>query len=231
MHQTLNILVFAYVYPPDAGSGTYRTLHCSNNWAHRGDGVTVITVRESDFHPEALVDRALCQQINPGIVVVRTAAPHRIEELLKLRNRLRGSRATDSTPPVSSAFSPGSDRKRISLSSRIKDAFTGLLTFPDQHNGWIRPAVRAARALARKQHIDCIYATGGPWSALLAATWLHRRTGIPLVLDFRDPWASSPNLAARSRFVRAGNRLLEAFCVRGAARIITNTAELRQDFL
>src|SRR6185312_11070079 len=88
MARRMNILVLAYVFPPDAGSGTYRTLYFANHWARSGDAVTVVTVREQDFQADALVDRALLGRIDPAIAVVRAKATRPLQAMLALRNRL-----------------------------------------------------------------------------------------------------------------------------------------------
>ena len=33
-----------------------------------------------------------------------------------------------------------------------------------------------------------IWATGDPWSGLVAGQWLSKRLGVPYIADFRDPW-------------------------------------------
>jgi glycosyltransferase involved in cell wall biosynthesis len=225
----MNVLVFAYVFPPDAGSGTYRTLYFANEWARHADNITVITVRETDFQPDALVDRNLADHVEPRITVVRARALRPLQLLIGLRTRLRKSwvRKSDSSAVTSMIAAPARAR---SWSTRLKDVLTAMLTFPDEHIGWVPDAVRKSMALTRATRFDCIYATGGPWSALLAATILHMLTRIPLVIDFRDPWASNPNLAARPRIVRRAHAWLEHRCVNSASRVIVNTRELRDDF-
>ena len=230
MLDQLRILVFAYVYPPDAGSGTYRSLRFTSLWARAGDEVTVLTVRIDHFLPTALVDFALVHQIEPSIEVIRTPAARPLVRLLELRDRLRGRVTPGSPAGVAErdmAATVTADTTRL---TRIKDALTGLLTFPDAHVGWILGAVRSGLRAAKARRISCLYATGGPWSALVAATILHKLTRLPLILDFRDPWASSPNLSANSRVSRAAHAWLEAYCVRNASRVIANTDELRRDF-
>ena len=36
-----------------------------------------------------------------------------------------------------------------------------------------------------------IWATGDPWSGLVAGQWLSKRLGVPYIADFRDPWTLS----------------------------------------
>lgn len=50
--------------------------------------------------------------------------------------------------------------------------------------------------LAREVDPGVVWATGDPWSGLVAGRWLSKRLGVPYIADFRDPWTLSE---ARSR--------------------------------
>lgn len=63
-----------------------------------------------------------------------------------------------------------------------------LLLIPDFAQGWIPPAVIKGVQLIRKKNIDAIFATSKPNTASIVGTLLSKLTGVPLVLDFRDPW-------------------------------------------
>lgn len=232
MHRPLNILVFAYVYPPDAGSGTYRTLYFANHWARQGDNVTVVTVKEECFLASALVDQALCREVDASIRVVRAAARRPLERLLALKGVLRRkSTAAAGASTGGGTSAPSDTGSARGFMRRFKDTITDLLSCPDEHIGWVPDAVRRAYRVAKADHIDCIYATGGPWSCLLAGARLHRLTGIPLVLDFRDPWVSNPNMGRKTPLSRRIQKKMESRCVKAAAVVIANTEELRQDFM
>jgi glycosyltransferase involved in cell wall biosynthesis len=226
MSRQLDILVFAYVYPPDAGSGTFRTLYFANHWAVRGDNVTVVTVRRDHFLPDAAIDEELGKKVHPTINVIRATAHRPLQRLIHLRKRFRGQSAPQ---PAQMENPPGRHRSK-SAWGHVKDSVTTVLEFPDAHNGWIFDAVRQGLRIAKRKRPDCVYASGGPWSTLLAASIFQRLTGVPLVLDFRDPWSSNPNLAARGRLGLRAHAYLENFCVKRARRVITNTNELRAEF-
>jgi glycosyltransferase involved in cell wall biosynthesis len=53
---------------------------------------------------------------------------------------------------------------------------------------WIRPAVRETVTVCENDRPNVIWATIGPVSAGVVAYRASLRTGIPYVLDFRDPW-------------------------------------------
>lgn len=224
----LNILAVAYVFPPDAGSGTFRSLYFTKYWAAAGDTVTVLTVQQRCFAPGALIDSNLCRAVAPAIHVERAFAARPLEIAHGFRASLRArAAAVNQDAPANVA---GVDTHRSGSIQRLKDAITGLLGFPDEHVGWIPDAVRRGYRLIKERRIDCVYATGGPWSGLIAAALLRRLSGCPLVLDFRDPWVSNPNMRLKSRLSRWAHARLESFCVHAAVAVIANTDELRADF-
>lgn len=62
---------------------------------------------------------------------------------------------------------------------------------PDDRALWIQPAKRTAVHLIRRYGAEAIIATAQPWSTLMAAAQAQEKTGVPLVLDFRDDWTTS----------------------------------------
>jgi glycosyltransferase involved in cell wall biosynthesis len=227
----LTVLAFAYVYPPDAGSGTYRTLYFANEWARAGDTVMIVSVQENDFLPETVSDPELCSLIEPSITIKRASALRPYRWLLRLRAALRRNFRSAA---VTRSVLERPERADVSARGPLKQLAalaSALLTFPDEHSGWIPGAVLQALKITRAASVDCLYATGGPWSTLVAATLTNVVTGIPLILDFRDPWSGNPNLNAHPGYIRRAHHRLEALCVRRASRVVANTPQLRDDLL
>ena len=71
-----------------------------------------------------------------------------------------------------------------------------------------------------------IYAAGGPWTTFLAARDISRLTGVPLVLDYRDPWSANP-AAHRSGWFESRAKALERGPLRRAVHVVANTDVLR----
>ena len=59
------------------------------------------------------------------------------------------------------------------------------LLFPDQYPEWTRAAVRAAKTL---DPVEAVWVTGGPWGIFVPGAAVARALGVPLILDYRDPW-------------------------------------------
>lgn len=62
---------------------------------------------------------------------------------------------------------------------------------PDENIGWLPFALRQGEKIIKTEGIDVIYATAPIYTNLLIGYFLKRRTGKPLVIDFRDPWTQN----------------------------------------
>jgi len=233
MNNSLHILALAYVYPPDSGSGTFRPLYFMNNLAKRGVSVSVITVRTEDFHVDASVDTALVNKIHPDIKVIRCSVKRPMDALIDIKNKIFNPDKASNRQSVN-LVKPIHKKKRPTPAGVIdyfSDIISGVLTCPDHHVGWIPDVLKKARHLIKQEKTDYIYATGGPWSCVLAGALLHKISGLPLILDFRDPWISNPNFFKKPPFLRYLEKKMEAFVINSAKAVIANTNELRADFL
>jgi glycosyltransferase involved in cell wall biosynthesis len=65
------------------------------------------------------------------------------------------------------------------------------IAFPDWAAGWIPFGYRQAIKNLRRIKFDVIYVHSQPASSFVIGYWLKKRTGIPLVLDYDDPWTTS----------------------------------------
>jgi len=63
---------------------------------------------------------------------------------------------------------------------------------PDLEAGWAKRAVREADRLLSLEGYSALITFAQPWSDHLAGLELSRRTGLPWVAHFSDPWADNP---------------------------------------
>lgn len=75
------------------------------------------------------------------------------------------------------------------------------------------PAHNAGARLLRARHFDLVYLSTTTFNYFLLGPAWRRRFGVPYVLDYHDPWATSPRARARDRF-------MERLCVASAAGIV-----------
>jgi glycosyltransferase involved in cell wall biosynthesis len=94
------------------------------------------------------------------------------------------------------------------------------VTWPDSGKGWAPFACLAALRAARLERPDVIFSTSAPFGAHLVAMWVSRRTGIPWVADFRDEWASNPNLGEPPRSLARLTARSERAITSAACRVV-----------
>jgi len=94
---------------------------------------------------------------------------------------------------------------------------------PDKTRLWVRHAIRAARRIAQQHNIELVYASLSPWSSVLVGLALKREFGIPLVLDFRDPWTQSTMTLWPSRIHYWYDRLTERNAISEADAVVVAT--------
>jgi glycosyltransferase involved in cell wall biosynthesis len=199
------VLFLAYLFPPIANSGTRRSLSFVNNLPDCGWQPLVVSLepdRHSSVEPEMLAE------VRPGTRVER----------VPLLSRLRARRWA--------GWLPGA------LGERVVEGLNWRLharaNLPDKAAGWLKPAVERAVQLHEREGFDAIYASGWPWTAFLAAREISRRTGKPYVLDYRDQWTPSGDMAWEQVTPEQlrDNPALERLAARDAAAVITVTRAL-----
>jgi hypothetical protein len=113
---------------------------------------------------------------------------------------------------------------------RTKDAFTDLFEIPDEEIGWSIPAIVAGFRVLKEDSVDAIFSTGRPWTSHVIGVALKRLTGIPLVVDFRDPWTTNPFRLQYSPLRSRAEEYLETKVIKAADRVVANTHELADEF-
>lgn len=161
--------------------------------------------------------------IQPLVLTRRTIAYHSLDRELGRDVEGVPTFATESLDPARLTYLLGLRRYRPrGWESPIKKA----LNFPDNKAPWIPFAYFAALAV---EH-DAVLVTGPPFSSFIAGYLASRRTGKPLILDFRDAWLEFPfqpyTNRLEKRLVAYWERKLTA-----AARAITVVDENIRDLL
>ncbi len=225
------LLIVAYYFPPIAASGAMRPLAFCRFLEPYGWRPRVLTTDAQSVFPPHPVDAQLAGKLPAAVRV--DAVPHGnpLQRLLAWRGRLRallrshqkglqveGSSPKCAAPPTSAAV-PGASLKRLVLDWTFE--------FPDPQCPWLNPVTSHAKAFPQEEIPDVIWATGGPWTSLLAGQDLARHWGVPLIVDYRDPWTSNPYVSFSSDWLNGRARQLERSVLKQARRIVTNTHELR----
>ena len=193
------VLFLAYLFPPIANSGTQRPLKFAKYLQRHGWAPTVLTAADFDGHA---TDAGLLEDIPPGVDVVRV--PMAQQRLTEIARRLLG------------------DRIGGRLGGAIAWRLQRRYTTPDWYALWRPTVVRAALNIFRSQGFDAIYATGFPWTSLVAGRDIAKATGRPLIADFRDLWAGE-HLFREHRPAPQVEVALERTVVEAAHTVVTTS--------
>ena len=166
-HDVKRVLFISYAFPPTGGGGVQRSVKFVKYLPTFGWEPTVLTAANPSVPVQ---DSDLNQEIETGHANVLRART--FEPSYRVKSRLSHSTSA-----------PGRRLIRRCLRSLAMQVMQ-----PDPQVMWNPAASRAAMRELSERPYDAIYATGPPFSSFLLGRSLKRRTGIPLVIDFRDEW-------------------------------------------
>lgn len=171
------VLIIAYYWPPAGGGGVQRWVKFAKYLAGFG-WEPILYVPENADYP--LLDPSLAEEIPATLRVIRRP----IWEPYKLFRWFTGQKQK--------AVNPGffSNPAKLSLAQKFAIWVRGNLFMPDARCFWIRPSVRFLNNFLQQEPVDAIISTGTPHSMHLIALGLKKKTGLPWLADFRDPWTA-----------------------------------------
>jgi len=222
----MKILMIAYYFPPDSSSGSFRPFFFANHLQSIGQNVYILTADEKDYLPYQPRDYNQLENINTGIKIIRCRVLRPREAVIKYRDMLIKKKKK-----IKNTYKDNSICLKPSVIQQVKDTFTDFLSTPDPHIGWLPSSVIKGAEIIKNKNIDVIYATGSPWTSLIIGAVLKKLTQKPLIMDFRDPWTANPGFLIRSKAVRFVETFMERKVILSADKIITNTDELKYNFL
>jgi glycosyltransferase involved in cell wall biosynthesis len=214
MRTKRRVLVIAHAFPPCGGAGVQRVAKTVEHLWRSGWQPSVLTV-----DPSCYGMRDMSHAVAGVETIVRTRCFDPIAHV---------TRAPRATARADAPEQRQSWRHRL-VRTVARAAWTiadRTLLVPDRFVLWYPVAVQTGIRMHRETPFDAVLATGEPYSAFVIAHALGRRTGVPFVLDMRDPWTLLSYRAERPSRVRAAverwqeQRALEA-C---AACIFANRA-------
>ncbi len=201
------VLYIAYMFPPIGGAGVQRTTKFVKYLGAHGWDVSVLTV---DGGSVPVWDPELLAEV-PSSIDVRRAKT--LEPSYKLKERRADPAATQSI---------------IGRLRTVLQNVGRVLLQPDSQILWLPASWRAAKAMLAEGTYDAIITTGPPFSPFLLGAAVARRTGLPLILDYRDEWSLSNQFYENRRpgaVTGAVQRYLEAWCVRRATVLLATTRQ------
>lgn len=162
------VLVIAYYFPPMGLSGVQRTLKFVKYFSDFGWHSTVLTITPKSYY--AFDETLLTDLAGKQVDFVRTNSidPEKVFKKRKTRSFQR------------------------EWLRKILNRISQFFFIPDNKITWKRKAIKFGMETLEKQEHQLIFSTAPPYTDHLIGVELKKRTGIPLVLDFRDAWIDNP---------------------------------------
>ena len=205
------VLIITYYWPPAGGPGVQRVLKFAKYLPQFGWRPVILTVQNGEY---PAIDATLVKDIAKELSVHKTPAL----EPFSIYRKLTGQKSDTKI----STFVLTED-SRGSLIKRIASFIRGNIFIPDARIGWKPYALKQGKKIINGEHIDLIFSTAPPMSTHLIAKSLAKNSGLPWVVDMRDPWTDVfyyHNLK-RTRVAVALDRWLEKSVLRSANGIVT----------
>ena len=211
------VLIITYYWPPSGGAGVQRWLKFVKYLREFGWEPIVYTAENPEY---PIIDASFEKDIPKGITILKQP----IWEPYQLYKKLIGQKKEER---VVSGFLQEKGRK--SWAQNFSLWLRGNVFIPDARRFWIKPSVKFLNNWLENNKVDAIVSTGPPHSMHLIAEGVHRKTNLPWLADFRDPWTNidfADDLNMTS-YAKKKNARLEKLVVNSAS-IITVVSEIMQ---
>lgn len=172
-----SVLIISYYFPPSGGPGVQRVLKFVKYLSSFGWRPVVLTVENGDFPAR---DESLLKEIPPDVKVYRTKIFEPYSFYRKLTGKPPGAAVDVENIPQGA--------KKHSLMERVAGLVRETFFIPDARVGWFATAVPEAMRIVRTEGIDAIYTSSPPYTTAIIGREVKRRTRLPWIAGFRDPW-------------------------------------------
>jgi len=171
------VLIITYYWPPSGGAGVQRWLKFAKYLPQYGWEPIIYTPENPNF---GLEDLSLLKDVSANTEILKTKIwePY---EIYKVLTGKKGQKVNLSHAPKG---------KKGGIIHKIALSLRGNLLIPDPRCFWIKPSVSYLAEYLKIHPVDAIISTGPPHSLHMIGLQLHRKTRIPWIADFRDPWTN-----------------------------------------
>ena len=170
------VLIITYYWPPAGGSGVQRWVKFAKYLRDFGWDPVIFTVESTDY---PIIDNSIGLDLPDGIEVIKS----KIVEPYQLYNFFSGKKKGQK---IDANFL--SEGKKLNWKDKIAVWIRGNIFIPDAKFLWIGPSVRYLLNYLKENHINAVISTGPPHSCHLIAQKFCKKTNIPWIVDYRDPW-------------------------------------------
>lgn len=170
------VLIVSYYWPPSGGIAVLRCLKFAKYLPQFGWEPVVFTARDAHY---PTIDHSNDRDLPEGLEVIRQP----IWEPYAWYKKFMGKPANEN---VNNVFY--TDERDGGWKHKLAVWVRSNFFIPDARAPWIRGSVRRLTTYLRKHPVDVILSDGPPHSNTRIATLVSKKTGIPWLADFQDPW-------------------------------------------
>lgn len=172
------VLIITYYWPPMGGGGVQRWLKTTKYLRDYGWEPIIFTTENGEA---TVVDEGMLNEIPEGIETLRVP----IWEPFDLYKKFTGKKKDQKLSQGMDQESEGN-----SLLHNLSIWVRGNLFIPDARKFWIKPASKYLINYLKNNQVDAIISTGPPHTTHMIALNVVKKTNVPWLSDFRDPWSN-----------------------------------------
>lgn len=187
-----------------SGPGIWRALAMTKYLPEFGISPVVLC---SDRSPSrARFDRTLLSEIPDGAQV------HRISSYFQ----------GDLLPPLNMLVEAVPNRRRLRSTKRflMRARSRFVYEYPDQQAHWALKVATKGIQLARARKIDCIITSGPPHVSHVAGLAIHKASGLPWLMDYRDLWTDDKVQIKQSSYQQSMFEKLERRAIAASTAVV-----------
>ncbi|WP_339696975.1 glycosyltransferase family 4 protein [uncultured Marixanthomonas sp.] len=212
------VLIITYYWPPAGGPGVQRWLNFVKYFKEFGIE-PVVYVPENPHYP--LIDTSFEADVPNDIEILK----HPVNEPYKFAKLLSKKKTSQISSGIIS-------EKKQSTVEKLLLFIRGNFFIPDARVGWVKPSVNFLKTYLSENSIDTIITTGPPHSLHLIGLELQKKTKLPWIADFRDPWTTI-HYHKSLRLTKASekrHKQLEAEVLKSADLITVTSPTTKKEF-
>ena len=170
------VLIISYYWPPCGGIGVLRCLKIAKYLRDFGWEPIIFTADKADYPS---IDHTNKKDIHPDTVIIK----QNIWEPYHIYRFISGKKKNAN---VNNVFY--TKERKAGLAHKLSVWIRSNFFIPDARCLWIKPSVKVLLKYLEENHVDAIFSNGPPHSNTRIATLVKKKTGIPWLADFQDPW-------------------------------------------
>lgn len=214
-----NILLISYNFPPIEGPRSLRWIQFTKYLVRKGYKIDVLTI-----DPEMSYggyEKESIKMIPIGVNVCRTYPGL----IYKFKYRYLPSKEIKNQKNYKTLF-------KAPLREMMKIIYQGIvepILIPDNTIEWLPWGLGMVKKLIQENHYNLIISSAPPFTGHILAYFAKRKTGIPWIADYGDPWVFYPvPKIMRHHLV---SKWIESMLIKEMDYIIVTTNETKEGFV